>query len=175
MSMNTHDNPESERQKQIAYGREVLQRENIDPDLYKQYYPIMAEVDVPLTNRMPTEMFITNEVGLASAEDSWNSLKLLYDQIDVSKLNEETGRSIVEEMKQLFLEFDKEFKNYAGEARSTRNFVFPQQLTELKRKIHNLGTRYADEVPAYKAYRFVGRFELDAQGRRGYQSKEDKN
>src|SRR6185369_2749484 len=113
------------------------------------------------------------ETGLANAEKSWSSLKTLYDKINVLSLDEKTGKTIVEEMKQLFQEFDIEFKSYAQNARNTGNFSFPNRLSELKQKINDLGTRYTDEVPAYKAYRWVGRFELDPQGRRGYQIQEE--
>ncbi len=171
--MQSHDDPELERQQQIAYGEDILRKQGIDPSLYEDCFPIMAENDVPLVNSMPTEMFISDEKDLDDAERSLNFLLTRYNSIDLSKQNEKTGKDIIEEMKKLLSDFDQAFKSYAQQARKTGNFAFPGQLTDLKRRIMDLGERYTNEVPAYKAYRWVGRFKLDPEGRRGFQIARD--
>lgn len=162
----------------IALGRAELARQGINPDDYREYFEVMRDNDVPVINQLPDFMFIET-LGMESlerAEKKWAALKQRYDAIDLAKQNEHTGKEIIIVMKGLLDQFGGPFAEYARKARETKTIVAPSpELIKLRKKIVELAHRYTDQVPAYRAYRHVGRFELDPLGRRGFQMENDDN
>jgi len=157
-------------------GIKRCEEAGIDYIQHRHLFPLMAENDIPLINRLPNLEGIsnTNEMWLLEDNfDDWNSLKELYDQIDLTKQTKESGRDIIVTTKELVARFDKIFQALVVEARQTNTVPpIPSELFELRDQILFQAERYKQEVPAYVAYREVGRFELDPDGRRGYQLKE---
>ena len=173
----SHEDPDKpiadQRQANLDYGRNILEKQGINPDDYAKYFEIMAANDVPVINKLPNFNFIRNLETLTGWERTWSELKHMYDGISDEGQDKNTGREIILEMKRAIEKLDTDFREYVNKCREANVIVpVPGELVNTRSQIVELAHRYTDEVPAYVAYRWYGRFTLDLLGRRRFQINE---
>lgn len=157
--------------KDYIHGIRMLKKLEINPEKYRKYFKRMRDYDVPVINKLPNFDFIEeNNNSLTLAKRDWNFIKEAYDGLKLKKnISRQTGEDIIQEMKKEFEIFDNFFKKYLDDNEGKTNLSEPSSdLRKSRSRIIKLSRRFG-KLPAYKAYRYVGRFEFNPEGRRKFQ------
>lgn len=136
---------------------------NTNVNEQRKYFEIMKGNDMPIGNGIFT---VERAIDVIGKEDSkidiiaiiqeWEDINTKYQAIEMQDQDENTGKSIILEMKELIPELLEQLKVW----RENPNEL-PKNLKEIIGKIKNCGQNFV-KLPAYIAYRDVGMHELNS-------------
>lgn len=160
---NEKQEEENERKALVEYGTDILEQRGIDLEQYRQYFGTMFDNDAPVVNHLPNFDFLKYGVGTVDeAIESWNLIQSIYEKINFEKLDEATGKAILEKIKILVSELAAELRKWKQIVDANPGAISSpsEKLVDLKRQIGELAEEYGS-LPAYIAYRWVGQYEID--------------
>lgn len=131
-----------------------LLNKNVGIERFLTDLNLVSQNNLPLINKISLLGLACSKKGVIEAVKAWKKIKDSYAHINVEKLDYETGRDIVEEMKPLVETYWRLLLKYQESVHNDTLPPFPDELTHIKDAICNLAEIYGGRPVCivYKAY-----------------------